>query len=133
MKILQNVKFLARQGIALHGHNDAGSNFMQLFKLRALDNPELRAWLERNGYKYLSPAIQNEMLQLMSASVLRSIAKDLQSAEMFAIMADECVDISNREQLSICFRWVDSDLEVHEEFVGLPIPLFKRSKTACSD
>ena len=59
------------------------------------------------------------MLELMSTSVLRSIAKELQSADMFAIMADECVDISNREQLSICFRWVDSDLEVHEEFVGL--------------
>ena len=33
--ILQNVKFLARQGIALRGHNDAESNLMQLFKLRA--------------------------------------------------------------------------------------------------
>ena len=34
-------------------------------------------------------------------------------------MADECVDKSNREQLAICFRWVDSELQVHEEFVGL--------------
>ena len=69
--------------------------------------------------KNLNPAIQNEMLELMSASVLRLITKDLQSAEMFAIMAVECVDISNREQLSICFQWVDSDLDVHEEFIGL--------------
>ena len=34
-------------------------------------------------------------------------------------MPDECTDISNCEQLAICFRWVDTDLEVHEEFVGL--------------
>ena len=77
---------------------------MQLIKLRALNNPELGEWLKRNGDKYLSPEIQNEMLELMSVSVLRSIAKELQSADMFAIMADECVNISNREQLSICFR-----------------------------
>ena len=64
LKILQNVKFLARQGIALCAHYDAESNFMQLFKLRALDNPELGAWLERTGDKYLSPVIQNKMLEL---------------------------------------------------------------------
>ena len=33
LKILHNEKFLARQGIALCGHNDAESNFMHLFKL----------------------------------------------------------------------------------------------------
>ena len=32
-------------------------------------------------------------------------------------MADECTDVSNKEQLAICFRWVDDDLEIHEEFV----------------
>ena len=30
-----------------------------------------------------------------------------------------CTDMSNYEQLAVCFRWVDTDLEVHEEFVGL--------------
>ena len=59
------------------------------------------------------------MLELMSTSALWSIAMELRSADMFAIMEDECVDISNWEQLSISFRWVDSDLEVHEKFLGL--------------
>ena len=120
LKILQNVKFLGRQGIAFRGHDDAESNFMQLFKLQEMDNPELSAWMKRTD-KYLSPEIQNEMLQLMSLSILRSIAKNLQSSHAFTIMADECTDISNHEQLVICFRWVDSDhdLKVHEEFVGL--------------
>ena len=26
-------------------------------------------------------------------------------------MEDECVDVSNREQLTICLRWVDDSLE----------------------
>ena len=34
-------------------------------------------------------------------------------------MLDECVDGSNKEQLVVCFRYVDSDLVVHEEFIGL--------------
>ena len=34
-------------------------------------------------------------------------------------MSDECTDASNREQLVICIRWVDSNLEAREEFIGL--------------
>ena len=33
---------------------------------------------------------------------------NIHSADMFTIC----------EQLEICFRWVDTDLEVHEEFIG---------------
>ena len=29
------------------------------------------------------------------------------------------MDLSNKEQLVICFRWVDSSLEAHEDFLGL--------------
>lgn len=31
----------------------------------------------------------------------------------------ECADVSNHKQLAICFRYVDSELEVHEDFIGL--------------
>lgn len=34
-------------------------------------------------------------------------------------MADETSDSSNKEQLVIVFRYVDDELQVHEEFVGL--------------
>ena len=34
-------------------------------------------------------------------------------------MVDEITDVSNKEQLVNCFHWVDSNLEVHEEFAGL--------------
>ena len=59
------------------------------------------------------------MLQLMSLSILRSIATNLHDAYCFTVMADESADSSNQEQLVICFRWVDQQLEVHEDFVGL--------------
>ena len=36
----------------------------------------------------------------------------------FALIADEYTDISNREQLSLCLRWVDDALVPHETFLG---------------
>ena len=37
----------------------------------------------------------------------------------YSIMADECTDIANKEQFTIVPRWVDKDLQVHEDFTGL--------------
>ena len=34
-------------------------------------------------------------------------------------MVDECVDISNKEQLVLCFRYVDTEVVAHEDFIGL--------------
>ena len=39
------------------------------------------------------------------------------------MLADETADFSNKEQLILCLRWVDEDINVHEEFIGLhPMP-----------
>ena len=35
------------------------------------------------------------------------------------IMFNNCADITNKEVPVICFRWVDKNLQVHEDFVGL--------------
>ena len=97
-------KFLARQGLPLCGHDDAESNFMQLLELRKLDDPGLAKWLERKVDKYCLPEIQNEILQLISTNLLQFIAKSLQSADFFTVMADDCTDIGNKKQLTVCFR-----------------------------
>ena len=56
--IAENLRFLAKQGIALRGDDDEKEcNFMQLIKLRAIHQPELLKWLERITYKYTSPEI----------------------------------------------------------------------------
>ena len=55
----------------------------------------------------------------MSLNILRSIATNINKSEFYRIMCDESTDVSNREQLVICIRWVDDNLEPHEEFLGL--------------
>ena len=34
-------------------------------------------------------------------------------------MADEATDSANKEELVLCFQWVDDGLKVHKEFIGL--------------
>ena len=34
-------------------------------------------------------------------------------------MIDETTDVANTEQVVLVFQWVNSELSVHEEFVGL--------------
>ena len=55
----------------------------------------------------------------MSRVILRVIARKLQQAEFFTFMTDKCVDGADKEQLVICFGYVDENLDVHEEFSGL--------------
>ena len=47
LKILQNIRFLAHQSIALRGDCDeSGSNFIQVPKLRSEDDSRVQQWLQ---------------------------------------------------------------------------------------
>ena len=47
LKILQNIRFLARQNIALRGDSDESeSNFVQVLKLRVEDDSRVQQWLQ---------------------------------------------------------------------------------------
>ena len=120
LKILSNIQFLARQGIAFRGEGDEMvSNFMQLLILRGKDDPRIETWVQRKTDKYVSHDIQNELLKVMALSILRRIAGSICNSKFYCIMCDECTDASNREQLVICIRWVDEQLQSQEEFIGL--------------
>ena len=48
IKFLQNVRFLARQGLSLRGHkDDEDSNFTQLLLLRSIGCPEVLTWMKK--------------------------------------------------------------------------------------
>ena len=38
---------------------------------------------------------------------------------IYTKMADETVDVSNKEQLVFCLRWVDDNLILHKDFIGM--------------
>ena len=53
----------------------------------------------------------------MANNVILDLVADIQGG-FFAIITDEYTDVSNKEQLIICIRWIDKSLEVHEDFLG---------------
>lgn len=55
----------------------------------------------------------------MALRILREIASNIRSSVFYTIMADETADVSNKEQLVICIRWVDENLIAHEDFIGM--------------
>ena len=55
----------------------------------------------------------------MALHIQRDIIQDIQDAKMYTIMADESSDVSNKEQLVFCVRWVDAHAFVHEDFIGM--------------
>jgi len=90
LKILQNIKFLARQNIALRGDSDESeSNFVHVLKLRGEDDSRLQQWLQQKANKYTSLEIQNEMLQIMALKVLREMASSISKSDFFSIMAEQ--------------------------------------------
>ena len=121
LKILLNVKFLARQALPLRGHGSGkNSNFTQLYLLLEEENEGLKAW--RTGKKinkYVHSTIQNEMMQIMALRVLREVAENIHDVNFYLIMCDEATDVKNASELVVCLRWVDDALETHDEFIGL--------------
>ncbi|XP_025107400.1 zinc finger MYM-type protein 1-like [Pomacea canaliculata] len=113
MNELKSLVFLLRQALPIRGHDDDEGNLHQCLKICFSEHK----WTEDG--RYLSPEIVNELIQIMAHSILRSVLADIRQANWFAILADETRDISNREQLVICIRWVTEQYEVVEEPVGL--------------
>ena len=55
----------------------------------------------------------------MGVSLLRGLLVDINRAQWFSLIADEATDVSNKEQLTVCIRWVDEDFNIHEDPVEL--------------
>ena len=99
LKVFQNIQFLARQGIALRGHDEQNSNFIQLLHLRSVDDHRILDYLGAKTDKYTSHQIQNEMLQVMAHRILREVCDSVRGAPFYSLMVDEVTDSSNREQV----------------------------------
>jgi hypothetical protein len=119
--VMECLQFLGRQGIALRGNEDGNDNLTQLLLLRGKDHPRVIQRIqskESSKKRYTHHDYQDELLQIMANQVLRKKLREVKKSNFYAIMCDEYTDISNKEQLSICVRWVDDNLEAHEDFLG---------------
>ena len=57
-------------------------------------------------------------MNVMSKQLLRKNLYDVNSSRMLSLVCDEYTDVSNKQQLSMCVRWIDDSLNPHEDFLG---------------
>ena len=90
---MTTVQFSARQGLALRGKSKDSGNFNQLMKLRSNDVKFLETWLSRK-VDMTSWATQNEVLDLLSHSVIRQICDSVRLSTQLAVSVDGTQDLS---------------------------------------
>ncbi|CAG4962562.1 unnamed protein product [Parnassius apollo] len=124
--------YLASHNLAFRAHRESfklndsknSGNFIDLFKLLSKYDLTLREHMQRINEKqltqhYLSHDVQNELIALMSKSVIEEIIHRVKQAKYYAILLDCTRDVSRVEQMSIILRFCNSSTGVIEEhFVG---------------
>jgi len=118
LDVIRCLRYIGRQGIPLQGHN-RNDNFTQLLLLFGSKDPNITDHVSgKIGHKYTHHDVQNKLLNLMGAEVLRKRLDVIRDCRFYSRIADEGTDVSNTEQLSFCVRSVDEDLNVDEDFLG---------------
>ena len=129
--IAKAVIFCGHQNIPLRGHRDDSKhivenakntgNFQALlhFGIDAGDKV-LEKHFETAGKNctYRSKTTQNQIIEVCGDYIRNKLLKEIRVAFFFSISADEVADLSNKDQMSLVSRFVDSDLNIREEFLG---------------
>jgi hypothetical protein len=79
----------------------------------------LESWLKRK-HNFTSSTIQNDIIKTISSVCLREIIASIkQDGGVYGIVVDGTTDVQGKEQEAICIRYVDDNLEIYEQFLGL--------------
>ena len=129
--IIKAILFCGKQTLHLRGHRDDSKyfgdsknnpgNFQVLLNLLAecgndvLVNHFKKA--PRNA-TYRSKTIQNDLITISGELIKKSIVDEIRDAKYFSIIADEATDCSVKEQMAIVLRFVDTNNDIREEFIG---------------
>ncbi len=116
------VLLMGKQGIAFRGHRDNcvnwvdcnedissnQGNFVELIRFRAETDDVLANHLKNSprNARYTSKTIQNELIEVVGNHIRQGIIDEVKSSKFYTLIADEVTDVSNKEQLSICLRYV---------------------------
>lgn len=129
--ILDVLLTLAMNNITLRGHrenpkniNNSSGNFLNIIDLLSRYSSRLKEHLENpeNKIKHLSPAVQNELLELAANKTLKTILNYILQSPFFSLILDTTQDKSKKDQLSILLRYLiiepNKKIQIHESFLG---------------
>jgi hypothetical protein len=123
---LRCLRFLLNQGLTFCGHDKSEEssnrgNFFELLKWLASNNEEVDKYVLHNAPSNCSltcPDIQKEIIQCCVIETRKKIIEEL-GDDYYAILADEASDVSHRQQLVVCLRYVDKIGRSCEHFLGV--------------
>ena len=99
-KLITSVRYLAENGLAIRGKESDSGNYYSLIQLRSEDCKILSDWLKSSTkIKFLSPKIQNEMLDILFYETLKQICTEINEDVYFAIIMDGTQDNQGKEQV----------------------------------
>jgi len=127
--IVETIIMCGRQELALRGSNDSGDvgfgcpepeendgNFRSLLRMRYNCGDKNLIHHVQNLAKnatYFSPDIQNELIETCGTLIQQKIVEDVKTAKYFSVLLDETTDISTKEQVSLCLRYVSKQEHIY--------------------
>ena len=66
---------------------------------------------------YISKTTQNEIIKCCGQVITGKIIEEVKQNKFYSIIADEAADCSNKEQMSLILQFVDSNLNIREDFI----------------
>jgi hypothetical protein len=117
--------------------------FLPVINLLSKYDPVLQNLLENRTKKsvtYLSPNIQNEVINLLANSVQQELVNKINASSFYSIIIDSTQDISKVDQLSLIFRYVEivhsnnvvTEIIINESFLGF-VPVENQSADTISN
>uniref|UniRef100_A0A7N0TFI9 DUF4371 domain-containing protein n=1 Tax=Kalanchoe fedtschenkoi TaxID=63787 RepID=A0A7N0TFI9_KALFE len=115
------VRFLLCQGLSFRGHDESESssnkgNFLKLLKFLANHNESIGNVILQNSsenLKLIAPNIQKDISNAAAQEVVSTTIKDI-DGDYFAILIDESLDVSIKEQMAVAVRYVNKRGEIIE-------------------
>nr|XP_029149630.1 zinc finger MYM-type protein 1-like [Arachis hypogaea] len=122
---IECIRFLLQQGLAFRGDDESHNsnnqgNFLELLDFLAQHNTEIDRVFKnaRGNLKLVAPKIQKDIVRAAASETTKVIIDDL-GDDLFAVLVDEARDISVKEQMAVCLRYVNKEGIVMERFLGL--------------
>ncbi|XP_046851760.1 52 kDa repressor of the inhibitor of the protein kinase-like [Xenia sp. Carnegie-2017] len=133
--IIDSVIFCGRLGLPLRGHRDDSKyhptvgcyssggvgNFIETLNYgvrrgdKVLENHLKNCGKNRS---YISKTSQNKIIKCCGQVISNQIISDIKKRKFFSVIADEASDSSYKEQMSLVLRFVDTDMNIREEFIS---------------
>ena len=134
--IVDTVIFCGRLGLPLRGHRDDSKyqpevgqysttgnvgDFVESLNFRVRDGDyNLESHLKDCGKNrsYISKTSQSKIIKCCGEVISDEIIEEMKKSKFYSIIADEAADSSHKEQLSLVLRFVDSSMNIREEFLS---------------